>query len=104
MGIGDYDMVWSLMHRIRRAMGDRDSLYGLSNMQEVDKSSVIFSYMSTCYTPFSKYVHTHSTVKSSKVSTRKTLQCVHIAITNLKGTLLGVYHRINQEYLQLYLN
>ncbi len=104
MGTRNHDTVWSLMHRIRGAMGDRDSLYGLSDMQKVDKSSVVFNYMSTSYTPFSKYVDTHSTVKSSKVSTRKTLQCVHIAITNLKGTLLGVYHRINQEYLQLYLN
>jgi hypothetical protein len=178
MGIRNYDTVWSLMHRIRRAMGDRDSLHGLSDMQEVDegfivtatqskvrnnlkrgrgskrvipvavpaesiplediltgetsrqckyfkmkqlegmkadeiegfvqenldKSSVVFSDMSTSYTQFSKYVDTHITVKSSKVSTRKTLQWVHIAIANLKRTLLGVYHRINQEYLQLYLD
>ena len=27
----------TFMHRIRRAMGDRDSLYGLSYMQEVDE-------------------------------------------------------------------
>jgi hypothetical protein len=74
----NYDTVWSLMHRIRRAMGDRDFLYGLSNMQKVDKSSVVFSYMSTSYTPFSKYIDTHITVKSSKVSTRKTLQWVYI--------------------------
>jgi hypothetical protein len=33
MGIRNYDTVWSLMHRIIRAMGDRDSLYGLSDMQ-----------------------------------------------------------------------
>jgi hypothetical protein len=104
MGTKNHDTVWSLMHRIRRAMGDRDSLYGLSDMQKVDKSSVVFNYMSTSYTPFSKYVDTHIKVKSSKVSTLKTLQWVHIAIANLKRTLLGVYHRINQEYLQLYLD
>jgi hypothetical protein len=104
MGTRNHDTVWSLMHRIRGAMGDRDSLYGLSDMQKVDKSSVVFNYMSTSYTPFSKYVDTHSTVKSSKVSTCNTLQWVHIVIANLTGTLLGVYHRINQEYLQLYLD
>ena len=60
--------------------------------------------MSTCYTPFSKYVHTHSKVKSSKVSTRKTLHWVHIAIANLKRTLLGIHHRISQENIQLYLD
>ena len=67
------------------------------------KSSVAFSDMSTSYTQFSKYVDTHITVKSSKLSTRKTLQWVHTNIANLKLNLLGVYHRINHEYLQLYL-
>jgi hypothetical protein len=60
--------------------------------------------MSTSYTWVLKYVETHITVKSSKVSSRKTLQWVHIAITNFKRTLLGVCHRINQKYLQLYLD
>ena len=41
MGIKNYDTVWSLMHRIRRAMGDRDSLYGLSDMQEVDQGFIV---------------------------------------------------------------
>jgi hypothetical protein len=73
-------------------------------MQEVDKSSVVFSDRNTSCIQFSKYVDTHIKVKSSKVSTLKTLQWVYIAIANLKRTLLGVYHRINQEYLQLYLD
>jgi hypothetical protein len=72
--------------------------------ENLDKSSVVFSDKSTSYTQFSKYVDTHITVKSPKVSTRKTLQWVYIAIANFKRTLLGVYHRINQEYLQLYLD
>lgn len=178
MSIKNYDTVWSLMHRIRKAMGNRDSLYGLNDMQEVDegfivtatpslvkenlkrgrgskrvspvavavesipledietgqisrqcryfkmkqlsglgsqevedfvqenlhKESVVFSDMSTSYTKFINYIDTHITVKSSNVSTRKTLQWVHIAIANLKRTLLGIYHRINEEYLQLYLD
>jgi hypothetical protein len=29
------------MHRIRRAMGDIDSLYGLSDMQEVDEGFIV---------------------------------------------------------------
>jgi hypothetical protein len=29
------------MHRIIRAMGDRDSLYGLSDMQEVDEGFIV---------------------------------------------------------------
>ena len=72
--------------------------------ENLDKSSVVFSDMSTSYTQFSKYVDTHITVKSSKVSTRKTLHWVHIAIANLKRTLLGIHQRINQENIQLYLD
>ncbi|MDA9320012.1 transposase [bacterium] len=60
--------------------------------------------MSISYTQFLKYVDSHITVKSSKVSTRKTLQWLHIAIANLKRTSLGVYHRIHQEYLRFYLD
>ena len=60
--------------------------------------------MSKIYTQFSKYLNTQVTVKSSKVSTRKTLHWVHIAIANLKRTLLGIHHRINQENIQLYLD
>ena len=60
--------------------------------------------MSKIYTQFSKYLNTQVTVKSSKVSTRKTLHWVHIAIATLKRTLLGIHHRINQENIQLYLD
>lgn len=178
MGIKNYDTVWFLMHRIRSAMGNRDSIYGLSDMQEVDegfivtatpskirdnlkrgrgskrvrpvavaaesiplediatgkisnqcryfkmkqldglkseeieefvednldKNSVVFSDMNTSYNQFSDYIDTHITVKSTKAIKQRTLQWVHIAIANLKRTLLGIYHRINQEYLQLYLD
>jgi hypothetical protein len=174
----NYDTVWSLMHRIRSAMGERDARYSLEDMTEFDeafvrvatpekvqnnlkrgkgsqrvnsvaviaesvplenletgvtsrscryfkmqkldghdssqveeivaenieKSSVIFSDKSASYNKFSDYVDAHVTVKSTKKTTKKTLQWVHIAIANLKRNLLGVYHRINEEYLQNYLH
>jgi hypothetical protein len=37
----NYDTVWSLMHRIRRAMRDRDSLYSLKDMQELDEGFIM---------------------------------------------------------------
>ena len=33
-----YDTVWSLMHRIRNAMGNRDAMYGLKGMIEFDEA------------------------------------------------------------------
>lgn len=37
LGHGRYDTVWSLMHRIRGAMGKRDALYGLKGEIEFDE-------------------------------------------------------------------
>lgn len=42
--------------------------------------------------------------KSSKETTNDTLKWVHIAISNAKRNLLGVYHKVKGKYLQLYLD
>jgi hypothetical protein len=173
-----YETVWVLMHRIRRAMGKRDSLYGLSGMLEfdeayfevgasgkdkqnlkrgrgsqkqmnvavmaestpledietgrewkqcryfkmkvlgsqdsdvvnkvvqenIDEQSIVFSDKSTSYIDIADYVEVHITEKSTKEVTTTTLKWVHIAISNAKRTLLGIYHRIKGKYLQLYLD
>jgi transposase-like protein len=178
MGHKNYDTVWSLMHRIRQAMGERDALYKLEDMSEFDETyvvtatpekvrnnlkrgkgsrrvnavavaaesipleniatgeqsrqcryfkmkklegqssadvegfieenmdskSVVFTDKSLTYNQFSDYVDAHITIKSDKKATQKTLKWVHIAIANLKRNLLGIYHRVNEEYLQNYLH
>lgn len=38
LGHKRYDTVWSLMHRIRNAMGNRDALYTLEGMVEFDEA------------------------------------------------------------------
>lgn len=38
IGHSRYDTVWSLMHRIRNAMGNRDALYTLNGMIEFDEA------------------------------------------------------------------
>jgi hypothetical protein len=53
---------------------------------------------------FSDYVEIHMTEKSNKQTTKTTLKWVHIAISNAKRTLLGVFHKIKGKYLQNYLN
>lgn len=171
-----YDTIWSLMHRIRNAMGNRDNLYTLNDMVEfdegyyeiataeniklkrgkgsqkqknvaviaesvpledietgkkskscryfkmkaldthktdsidqvieenVDKESVVFSDRANTYLNISDYVDTHMSEKSTKETTATTLKWVHIAISNAKRNLLGVYHKIKGKYLQLYLD
>ena len=171
-----YDTIWSLMHRIRNAMGNRDNLYTLSDMVEfdegyyeiataeniklkrgkgsqkqknvavmaesvpledietgkkskscryfkmkaldthktdsidqviednIDKESVVFSDRANTYLNISNYVDTHMSEKSTKETTATTLKWVHIAISNAKRNLLGVYHKIKGKYLQLYLD
>lgn len=171
-----YDTVWSLMHRIRNAMGNRDALYTLHGMIEfdegyfekatpegiklkrgkgsqkqqnvavmaesiflenietgkkskqcryfkmkvldsheaksinntvqenIDEKAIVFSDKSTSYVDISNYIETHVMEKSDKQTTNSTLKWVHIAISNAKRTLLGIYHKIKGKYLQLYLD
>lgn len=173
-----YNTVWSLMHKIRGAMGKRDDLYGLEGMIEFDEGyfekatdeqkrknlkrgrgsqrqsnvavmaestqledletgekdsqcryfkmkvmqshkkdevnelipknlddqSIVFSDQSNSYIDIADYVEMHVTEMSSMETTKTTLKWVHVAISNAKRTLLGIYHKINGKYLQSYLN
>lgn len=173
-----YTTIWSLMHKIRTAMGKRDNLYKLEDMVEFDEGyfeiatkekdkkklkrgrgsqrqsnvavmaestplenpktgkksshcryfkmkvlnthkkeevnttitdsfedlSIVFSDKSTSYVDISDYVEMHITEKSSRETTVSTLKWVHIAISNAKRTLLGIYHKIKGKYLQNYLD
>ncbi len=69
-----------------------------------DEKSIVFSDKSTSYIDIAKYVETHITEKSTNETTATTLRWVHIAISNVKRNLLGVYHKIKGKYLQLYLD
>lgn len=173
-----YEPIWSMMHRIRKAMGNRDNLYGLEGMVEFDEGyfaiettakdkknlkrgrgsqrqmnvavmaestpledidtgkksshcryfkmkvlkthlskeinlvvqenisdrSIVFSDKSTSYFDLSKYIDVHIMEKSNNETTLNILRWVHIAISNAKRTLLGIYHKIKGKYLQLYLD
>ncbi|MFT5480696.1 MAG: hypothetical protein ACI9NN_001664, partial [Bacteroidia bacterium] len=70
----------------------------------ISEKSIVFSDQSTSYVNISDYVEIHIAEKSSKVTTSEMLKWVHIAITNVKRILLGVYHKIRGKYLQLYLD
>lgn len=72
--------------------------------ENFEEKSIIFSDKSTSYVNISDYVEIHMTEKSDKQTTKTTLKWVHIAISNAKRALLGVFHKIKGKYLQLYLN
>jgi len=69
-----------------------------------DEKSIIFSDKSTSYVNISDYVEAHYTEKSNEETTQTTLKWVHIAISNAKRTLLGIFHKIKGKYLQNYLD
>ena len=64
----------------------------------------MFSDKSTSYVHIADLVETHIMEKSTKETTNETLKWVHIAISNAKRNLLGVYHKVKGKYLQLYLD
>lgn len=72
--------------------------------ENFEQKSIVFSDKSTSYVDISDYVEIHMSEKSDKQTTKTTLKWVHIAISNAKRTLLGVFHKIKGKYLQLYLN
>jgi len=178
LGHSRYESIWSMMHRIRQAMGQRDNMYDLAGMIEfdegyftthscksknqklkrgkgsqkktnvavmaestpledietgetdrhcryfkmkvlkghdskeidkvisenIDEKSIVFSDKSKSYVDISKYIDVHVSEKSNRKTTTKTLPWVHIAISNAKRTLLGIYHKTKGKYLQLYLD
>lgn len=72
--------------------------------ENIDKESVVFSDRANTYLNISDYVDTHMSEKSTKETTATTLKWIHIAVSNSKRNLLGVYHKIKGKYLQLYLD
>ena len=72
--------------------------------ENMDEKSIIFSDKSTSYVDISELVETHIMEKSTKETINETLKWVHIAISNAKCNLLGVYHKVKGKYLQLYLD
>ena len=73
-------------------------------IEYINEKAIIFSDKSTSYVDFSELVDIHISSKSDKDVTKTTLKWVHIAISNAKRNLLGVYHMIKGKYLQAYLN
>lgn len=71
---------------------------------DFDEKSIVFSDKSKNYVYLHQNVGIHVAEKSIKETTNKSLPWVHIAISNAKRNLLGVYHKKKSKYLQLYLD
>lgn len=72
--------------------------------QNIESDSTILSDKSTSYVDFAKHVENHIQFDSDRKITNSALKWVHIAISNAKRTLLGIYHKIDGENLQDYLD
>ncbi len=83
--------------------GDANSVKGIVK-DSIDEKTLVFSDKAKSYVDIAEYVEGHVTVLSSKEATKDTLRWVHTAISNAKRTLLGIYHVIRGENLQLYLD
>jgi len=173
-----YEPIFRMMHKIRKAMGNRDDRYELKDMVEIDDAyvetctsqhekgqlkrgkgsqrqtkitvmaesivledikrgtkerqcryfkmklnqseksedmqvlvknhvsgnAVVFSDNSRAYTAIHKVVEKHEIENSKDTFSTKSLRWVHVAVSNLKRTLLGIYHSIDDPFLQNYLD
>ncbi len=72
--------------------------------QNIEGQATILSDKSKTYVDFSKYVENHIQFDSDRKTTNSVLKWAHIGISNAKRTLLGIYHKIEDENLQDYLD
>lgn len=72
--------------------------------ESINNMSIVFSDKSTSYVNISQYVEARFQVKSTPQALKKELKWVHIASSNTKRTLLGIYHKISGKYLQNHLD
>ncbi|GHB37453.1 hypothetical protein GCM10008106_18340 [Mongoliitalea lutea] len=71
--------------------------------ESIDTESVLFTNENTACVNLERLVEEHIKIKSSPDSTKVALNWVHVAISNLKRNLLGIYHMVSEKYLQNYL-
>jgi len=64
------------------------------------EKGIIFNDKSPSYVNVGKHIKTHITEISVKNIPKTTFQRVHIAISNLKRTFLGIFHKVKGKYLQ----
>jgi hypothetical protein len=72
--------------------------------KSIDKEAILITDKSTSYEDFSALFDTHVSFKSNAQVTKTALKWAHIAISNAKRNLLGVYHIMHSDYFQNYLN
>jgi len=70
----------------------------------VCENAVVFSDNSKAYVNLHQVVQAHQKENSQKSFRTKNLKWVHVAISNLKRNLLGLYHSVSQHHLQRYLD
>lgn len=70
----------------------------------VAKNAVLFSDNSKACVTLHKIVEAHLIENSVDSIVNHSLKWVHIAISNAKRNLLGIFHSVNEGYLQNYLN
>ena len=68
------------------------------------KNLLLIPTIPTSYVKLGDIVEEHRPQVIPKTEVGKVLPWVHIAISNAKRQLLDIYHRIDAEYLQSYLN
>ncbi len=72
--------------------------------ENVNKQSKLLTDASTSYVDLKEVVEEHQASVISKEQVGEMLPWVHLAISNAKRLFLDIFHSVQQEYLQYYLN
>jgi hypothetical protein len=103
LGHNRYQPIWEMAHKIRSVMGFEARLFTPIVEQNITRNTVINSDGSTSYSELkNNFDHRPKTIPKEEGA--KILPWVHTAISNAKRMLLDVHHRIDDDFLQNYLN
>lgn len=88
-----------------KVLPDQKAATILGCVQEsLDQKSIVLSDKSNRYIDIKNLVEGHISYYSDADTTTNELRWVHIAISNAKRTLLGIFHQVKWTNLQAYLN
>ena len=88
-----------MAHKLREAVGKRDSECIL-----VNSATTIDANGSTSHVDLKNFVPGHNALATPKGKVGEVLILIHIAINNVKRHIINMFHNVNTDFLQKYLD
>ena len=94
------------MGRVKLALNKSEASEDLDEVvvQNIERDSILFSDKSSGYVNLKNLFEDNKQALSMSIESKLDMKWVNVVISNLKRFLLGIYHVIQEKYLQYYLD